>query len=179
MSAVEKLVDISVDSLISQSSNTQAQLPADQLRLLKDVPLLDLKGGNYGKGEIIAEMEITPDLWFFQCHFPGDPIMPGCLGLEGLWQTVGLFLFSQGIDGKVRALGVEELKLSGEVLPSVKKLQFHVHIRKLINRNFAMALADGEVRADGKVIYTAKNIKIGIFPEANVEQTPVILEGVK
>jgi 3-hydroxyacyl-[acyl-carrier protein] dehydratase/trans-2-decenoyl-[acyl-carrier protein] isomerase len=177
MSALEKMVDISVETLISSAGSKQAQLPIDQLRLLKDVPLIDMNGGKYGKGEVITEMEINPDLWFFKCHFPGDPIMPGCLGLEGLWQTVGLFLFFQGIDGKVRALGVGELKLTGEVLPTVKKLQFHVHIRKLMKRGCSVALADGEVRADGELIYTAKNIKVGIFPDAE-DETPT-LEGVK
>lgn len=169
MSAVEKMFDLSVEGLIEQAGNTEAQLPVDELRLLKDVPLIDLKGGKYGKGEVIAEMEINPDLWFFKCHFPGDPIMPGCLGLEGLWQTVGMFLFFQGIDGKVRALGVGELKLSGEVLPTVKKLQFHVHIKKLMKRGCSVALADGEVRADGELIYSAKGIKVGIFP--TIEET--------
>jgi 3-hydroxyacyl-[acyl-carrier protein] dehydratase/trans-2-decenoyl-[acyl-carrier protein] isomerase len=177
MSALEKMVDISVETLINSAGSKQAQLPIDQLRLLKDVPLIDMKGGKYGKGEVITEMEINPDLWFFKCHFPGDPIMPGCLGLEGLWQTVGLFLFFQGIDGKVRALGVGELKLTGEVLPTVKKLQFHVHIRKLMKRGCSVALADGEVRADGELIYTAKNIKVGIFPDA--EDETATLEGVK
>jgi 3-hydroxyacyl-[acyl-carrier protein] dehydratase/trans-2-decenoyl-[acyl-carrier protein] isomerase len=177
MSALEKMVDISVETLINSAGSKQAQLPIDQLRLLKDVPLIDMNGGKYGKGEVITEMEINPDLWFFKCHFPGDPIMPGCLGLEGLWQTVGLFLFFQGIDGKVRALGVGELKLTGEVLPTVKKLQFHVHIRKLMKRGCSVALADGEVRADGELIYSAKNIKVGIFPDAESETT--MLEGVK
>ncbi|MFT6153752.1 MAG: 3-hydroxyacyl-[acyl-carrier protein] dehydratase/trans-2-decenoyl-[acyl-carrier protein] isomerase [Crocinitomicaceae bacterium] len=174
MSAVEKMIDLSVESLIEQAGSKQAQLPIDQLRLLKDVPLIDMAGGKYGKGEVIAEMEINPDLWFFKCHFPGDPIMPGCLGLEGLWQTVGLFLFFQGIDGKVRALGVGELKLTGQVLPTVKKLQFHVHIRKLMKRSCSVALADGEVRADGELIYTAKNIKVGIFPDADEPIKPLI-----
>jgi 3-hydroxyacyl-[acyl-carrier protein] dehydratase/trans-2-decenoyl-[acyl-carrier protein] isomerase len=177
MSAVKKMIDLSVESLIAQAGSKQAQLPVDQLRLLKDVPLIDMEGGKYGKGEVIAEMEINPDLWFFKCHFPGDPIMPGCLGLEGLWQTLGLFLFFQGIDGKVRALGVGELKLTGEVLPTVKKLQFHVHIRKLMKRNFSVALADGEVRADGEVIYTAKDIKVGIFPTDDAPHNS--LSGVK
>lgn len=156
-----------VESLIKQAGTRQAQLPIDELRIINTVPLVDMEGGRYGKGEIITEMPIDPDLWFFKCHFPGDPIMPGCLGLEGLWQSLGVFLFFHGIDGKVRALGVGELKLSGEVLPTAKTLQFHLHVRKVMKRNCSIALADGEVRVDGKLIYEAKDVKVGIFPETD------------
>ena len=158
-----------VDTLIQMAGTTQAQLPADELRLIQSVPHFSLDGGRYGKGEIVTEMPITPDLWFFQRHFPGDPIMPGCLGLEGLWQTLGLFLFFQGVDGKVRALGVQDLKLSGEVLPTAKALRFHIHVRKIMKRNCSIALGDGEVTVDGQVIYTAKDIKVGIFPEQEAQ----------
>ena len=171
MPAQEQVVNqssdsILVESLVEKAGTRQAQLPVDELRIINTVPLVDMEGGRYGKGEIITEMPIDPDSWFFKCHFPGDPIMPGCLGLEGLWQSLGVFLFFHGIDGKVRALGVGELKLSGEVLPSAKTLQFHLHVRKVMKRNCSIALADGEVRVDGKLIYEAKDIKVGIFPDA-------------
>jgi 3-hydroxyacyl-[acyl-carrier protein] dehydratase/trans-2-decenoyl-[acyl-carrier protein] isomerase len=156
---------ISVESLLEQTGNRQAQLPIDELRIIDSVPLLNLDGGRYGKGEIVTEMPIDSEAWFFKCHFPGDPIMPGCFGLEGLWQSLGLLLFFHGVDGKVRALGVGELKLSGEVLPTANVLQFHLHVRKLMKRNCSIALADGEVRVDGKLIYEAKDVKVGIFPE--------------
>lgn len=143
----------------------QAGLPIDQLKLMDRVVTLEHEGGSHGKGKIITEMDIHPDLWFFKCHFPGDPVMPGCLGIECLWQALGLFLALKQVPGKGRALGVGNLKFFGEVLPHAKKVQFHLDVNRVINRKWAVAVADGFVSVDGKTIYEAEQVKVGIFPE--------------
>ena len=120
-------------------------------------------GGNYNKGEIIAELDIKPNLWFFDCHFKNDPVMPGCLGLDALWQLVGFFLGWLGAPGKGRALGVGEVKFSGEVLNFAKKVKYTLHIKKVIIKRLALAVADGIMSVDGKNIYTAKDLKVGLF----------------
>ena len=150
----------------------RAGLPIDELRLIDRVIHLDHHGGTKGKGTIITEMDIHPDLWFFKCHFPGDPVMPGCLGIECLWQSLGLLLALKQIPGKGRALGVGNLKFFGEILPTANKLQFHLDVNRFIHRNWAVAVADGFVTVDGKTIYEAEQIKIGIFPET-AESFPV------
>ena len=115
------------------------------------------------KGEIIAELDIKPNLWFFDCHFKNDPVMPGCLGLDALWQLVGFFLGWLGAPGKGRALGVGEVKFSGEVLDFAKKVKYTLHIKKVIIKRLALAVADGIMSVDGKNIYTAKDLKVGLF----------------
>lgn len=167
MHAMAQVIDQDVASLLSQIGKDTAQLPIGELRLLNHVPLISETGGRYGKGEVITEMVIDPESWFFKCHFPDDPIMPGCLGIEGLWQSLGLFLAVKGVKGKGRALGVGKLKFSGEVLPSAKHLQFHFHIKKVVSRDWVLAFADGEVSVDGKLIYEAVDVKVGIFPDIN------------
>lgn len=155
---------LELDEVLAMLSG-KTSLPVDELRLLNRVIHLDHAGGKYGKGTITTEMDIHPDLWFFKCHFPGDPVMPGCLGIECLWQSLGLLLALKDIPGKGRALGVDHLKFFGEVLPHMKKLQFRLDVNRLIHRNWAVAVADGFVSVDGKIIYEAKQIKVGIFPE--------------
>ena len=123
--------------------------------------------GNFGKGYIEAELDINPDLWFFACHFPGDPVMPGCLGLDAMWQLVGFFLGWTGGEGKGRALGVGEVKFTGQILPTAKKVVYRIHIKRLINRKLIMGMADGEVEVDGRVIYTATDLKVGLFKDTS------------
>ncbi|WP_226911421.1 3-hydroxyacyl-[acyl-carrier-protein] dehydratase FabA [Gallaecimonas mangrovi] len=144
-----------------------SQLPAPNMLMMDRVAHIHLEGGQYGKGEIIAELDINPDLWFFQCHFPGDPVMPGCLGLDAMWQLVGFFLGWQGGPGKGRALGVGEVKFTGQILPTAKKVTYHIHMKRLINRTLVMGIADGEVAVDGRVIYTAKDLKVGLFKDTS------------
>ena len=120
-------------------------------------------GGQFGKGHIIAELDINPDLWFFACHFPGDPVMPGCLGLDAMWQLVGFFLGWSGHPGKGRALGVGEVKFTGQILPGASKVTYEIDLKRLIARTLVMGLADGVVRVDGRAIYHAKDLKVGLF----------------
>jgi 3-hydroxyacyl-[acyl-carrier protein] dehydratase/trans-2-decenoyl-[acyl-carrier protein] isomerase len=120
-------------------------------------------GGRYGKGEIVAELDIHPDLWFFACHFEGDPVMPGCLGLDAMWQLVGFHLGWLGFAGKGRALGSGEVKFVGQVLPSAKKVTYTIHIKRTINRSLTLGIADGSMAVDGREIYTAEGLRVGLF----------------
>jgi 3-hydroxyacyl-[acyl-carrier protein] dehydratase/trans-2-decenoyl-[acyl-carrier protein] isomerase len=120
-------------------------------------------GGHFGKGEILAELDITPDLWFFQCHFPGDPVMPGCLGLDAMWQAVGFFLAWIGNPGHGRALGVGEVKFTGQVLPTATKVTYHLNMKRVISRKLVLGEADGVMKVDGREIYVAKDLRVGLF----------------
>ena len=143
-----------------------AQLPAPPMLMFDRITSITADGGPAGKGEIIAEFDINPDLWFFKCHFLGDPVMPGCLGVDALWQLVGFFLGWMGGPGKGRALGVGEVKFSGMVLPSAKKVTYIINLNRLIMRKLFMGVADGIVQVDGKTIYEAKDLRVGLFTEA-------------
>jgi len=123
------------------------------------------KGGEYGKGLIRAELEVNPDLWFFSCHFKGDPVMPGCLGLDALWQMLGFFLGWLGAEGRGRALGMGEIKFSGQVLPNVKKVIYGVEIKRVMRSKLVLGIADGWLSADGEVIYRASDLKVGLFKQ--------------
>ena len=140
-----------------------AKLPAPPMLMMDRITKITKDGGNYNKGEIIAELDIKPNLWFFDCHFKNDPVMPGCLGLDALWQLVGFFLGWLGAPGKGRALGVGEVKFSGEVLNFAKKVKYTLHIKKVIIKRLALAVADGIMSVDGKNIYTANDLKVGLF----------------
>ena len=120
-------------------------------------------GGEYGKGLIRAELEVKPDLWFFGCHFKGDPVMPGCLGLDAMWQLVGFYLGWIGGPGKGRALGVGEVKFTGQVQPHIKKVVYKIDLKRVINRKLVMGIADGVLEADGQVIYTCNDMRVGLF----------------
>jgi len=120
-------------------------------------------GGLNGKGEIKAELDIRPDLWFFGCHFVDDPVMPGCLGLDALWQLCGFFLSWTGCEGKGRALGAGKVKFTGQVLPTAKKVTYTLNIKRLIARKLSMVIADGTVSVDGRTIYTADDLRVGLF----------------
>ena len=123
-------------------------------------------GGAHGKGEIEAELDVNPNLWFFKCHFKDDPVMPGCLGLDAMWQMVGFFLGWIGGLGKGRALGVGEVKFTGMVLPTAKKVSYYIDLKRVIMRRLVLGIADGIMKVDGKVIYEAKDLKVGLFSDA-------------
>ncbi|WP_425283180.1 3-hydroxyacyl-[acyl-carrier-protein] dehydratase FabA [Methyloceanibacter caenitepidi] len=140
-----------------------AQLPLPPMLMFDRIPLLDPTGGEFGRGQIVAELDVKPDLWFFACHFQGDPVMPGCLGLDALWQMLGFFLGCTGAPGKGRALGVGEVKFSGMVVPTVKKLEYVVDVQRVIRRKFALGTGNGLLKADGETIYTAQDLRVGLF----------------
>ena len=142
-----------------------AQLPVGQMLMLDRITDISATGGAHGKGYIEAELDISPDLWFFECHFPGDPVMPGCLGLDAMWQLVGFFLGWKGNPGRGRALGAGEIKFAGQVLPDAKLVSYRMDLSRVIERKLIMGIADGEMRVDGETIYTAKDLRVGLFKE--------------
>jgi 3-hydroxyacyl-[acyl-carrier protein] dehydratase/trans-2-decenoyl-[acyl-carrier protein] isomerase len=144
-----------------------SQLPAPNMLMMDRIVKITEDGGEHDKGHIIAELDITPDLWFFDCHFPGDPVMPGCLGLDAMWQLVGFFLGWSGGPGKGRALGVGEVKFTGQILPTAKKVTYEINFKRVVKRRLFMGLADGTVAVDGKVIYVAKDLKVGLFQDTS------------
>jgi len=140
-----------------------AQLPLPNMLMCDRITRIADSGGSYGKGEIQAELDINPDLWFFSCHFQNDPVMPGCLGLDAMWQLVGFYLGWSGNPGRGRALGVGEVKFTGQVLPSAKKVNYQINIKRVIARDLILGIADGALLVDDRPIYTAKNLRVGLF----------------
>jgi len=140
-----------------------AQLPLPPMLMIDRIVNISDQGGTYGKGEIIAELDISPDLWFFDCHFQGDPVMPGCLGLDAMWQLVGFFLGWMGGPGHGRALGASEVKFTGQVTPDNKLVTYHIDLKRVIMRKLVMGIADAEMRVDGRSIYAAKELRVGLF----------------
>jgi 3-hydroxyacyl-[acyl-carrier protein] dehydratase/trans-2-decenoyl-[acyl-carrier protein] isomerase len=140
-----------------------AQLPVPPMLMFDRISKITEAGGAHGKGYVEAELDINPELWFFQCHFIGDPVMPGCLGLDAMWQLVGFFLGWSGAPGRGRALGVGEVKFTGQVTPKVSKLVYKIDLKRMINRKLVMGIGDGLLEADGKIIYEAKDLRVGLF----------------
>ncbi|RAK57339.1 3-hydroxyacyl-[acyl-carrier-protein] dehydratase FabA [Phenylobacterium deserti] len=140
-----------------------AQLPAPPMLMFDRITSIGSTGGAYGKGHVEAELDIREDLWFFACHFINDPVMPGCLGLDAMWQLVGFFLGWSGAPGRGRALGVGEVKFTGQVTPNVSKLVYKIDLKRVIMRKLVMGVGDGVLLADGKPIYEAKDLRVGLF----------------
>lgn len=156
----EELIDCGYGRLFGEGN---ARLPVDQMLMLDRITTINSNGGEFGKGEIIAELDINPDLWFFDCHFPSDPVMPGCLGLDAMWQLVGFYLGWRGNPGRGRALGSGEVKFFGQVLPTARKVTYRITMKRVIERKLVMGIADGSLLVDDKEIYTAKDLKVGLF----------------
>ena len=140
-----------------------ARLPLPNMLMMDRVTRINADGGLHGKGEIIAELDIKPDLWFFGCHFEEDPVMPGCLGLDAMWQLIGFFLGWKGNKGRGRALGAGEVKFFGQVLPTAKLVTYEIQMKRVIERKLVMGIGDASLKVDGREIYTAKDLRVGLF----------------
>jgi 3-hydroxyacyl-[acyl-carrier protein] dehydratase/trans-2-decenoyl-[acyl-carrier protein] isomerase len=140
-----------------------SRLPLPPMLMFDRIVEISADGGSHGKGQVIAELDVTPELWFFECHFKGDPVMPGCLGLDAVWQLVGFYLSWLGMPGKGRALGVGEVKFTGQVEPDAKLVRYEVEMKRVISRRLNMGIGDAKVFLDGECIYTMKDLKVGLF----------------
>jgi len=157
-----------LDTMFSVVNTSAMQLPQAEMRMIDRIIHVSSTGGRYNKGELIAEYDIHPDLWFFKCHFPGDPVMPGCLGVDALWQGLGFYLAWAGYVGKGRALGIGDVRFFGEVSPTAKTVRFHIHMRRIIHNDMVLGIADGEVYVDGQHIYSGKKIKTGLISTSSI-----------
>ena len=146
-----------------------AQLPLPPMLMFDRIVHIDDATGGFNKGRISAELDIRPDLWFFPCHFEADPVMPGCLGLDALWQLTGFFLGWIGAPGRGRALGVGSVKFSGLVTPEAKRVSYQVDVKRVSRRGnkLALCIADGRMAADGQPMYEAENLRVGVFTDTN------------
>jgi 3-hydroxyacyl-[acyl-carrier protein] dehydratase/trans-2-decenoyl-[acyl-carrier protein] isomerase len=140
-----------------------AQLPLPPMLMFDRITSIGEAGGEHDKGHVRAELDVSPDLWFFSCHFKGDPVMPGCLGLDALWQMLGFFLGWLGAPGKGRALQVGEVKFSGMVLPTAKLVEYGIELKRVLRSKLVLGIADGWLKVDGQPIYQAKDLKVGLF----------------
>ena len=160
----EQLIDCANGDLFGKGN---AQLPSPPMLMFDRITNINETGGVFQKGEIVAELDIKPELWFFDCHFKGDPVMPGCLGLDAMWQLVGFYLGWLNQPGKGRALGVGEVKFTGQVLNTTKKVTYQISIKRLILRKLILGVANGILKADGEPIYEAEDMKVGLFQSEN------------
>ncbi|SFN65474.1 3-hydroxyacyl-[acyl-carrier-protein] dehydratase FabA [Dokdonella immobilis] len=140
-----------------------ARLPAPPMLMFDRITRVEADAGQYGKGLLCAELDIRPDLWFFDCHFIGDPVMPGCLGLDAMWQLAGFYLPWLGEPGRGRALGVGEVRFSGQVLPDARQVRYEIHVRRVMRGKLVMVIADGQTFVDDREIYVAKDLRVGMF----------------
>jgi len=141
----------------------RARLPLPPMLMLDRITHISADGGPHGLGQVVAELDVKPDLWFFKCHFESDPVMPGCLGLDAMWQLIGFFLCWRGGLGRGRALGVGEVKFTGQVLPTARLVTYVVNLKRVILRRLRMGIADATLSVDGREIYTATDLKVGLF----------------
>ncbi len=140
-----------------------AQLPSDSMLMIDDINNISSDGGEFGKGQLDASLIIKPNHWFFDCHFKGDPVMPGCLGLDALWQLLGVYLGWSGLKGKGRALGVGKVKFTGQIYPNAGSIQYQLHIKRIFRKPMPMGIADGVVIHNGNIIYQASDLKVGLI----------------
>jgi 3-hydroxyacyl-[acyl-carrier protein] dehydratase/trans-2-decenoyl-[acyl-carrier protein] isomerase len=158
-----ELIDCSNGKLFTKSGD--GRLPSDNMLMFDEIVNIDDCGGEFSKGSIIANLNINPDLWFFDCHFKEDPVMPGCLGLDAMWQLLGFYLLWSGLPGIGRALGAEKVKFFGQVLPSAKLVRYELDIKRVINREAVLGIANGKMYVDNEQIYSAEKLKVGLFDD--------------
>ena len=158
----DQLIDCAKGVLFGKGN---AQLPMPPMLMFDRITSINENGGVFSKGEVIAELDIKEDLWFFECHFKDDPVMPGCLGLDAMWQLLGFYLLWSGLPGIGRALGAEKVKFFGQVLPTSKLVKYELDIKRVFSRGAIVGLADGKMFVDGKEVYTAENLKVGLFKD--------------
>ncbi|NND44007.1 MAG: 3-hydroxyacyl-[acyl-carrier-protein] dehydratase FabA [Xanthomonadales bacterium] len=141
----------------------RGRLPTGKMLMIDRITHISEEGGRFGRGQIQAELDIRPDLWFFDCHFVNDPVMPGCLGLDALWQLAGFYLTWEGNEGKGRALGVGKVRFSGQVLPTARMVSYQLDVRRVIRRKLNLIIANGSMSVDGREIYQAEDLRVGLF----------------
>ena len=156
----EQLIESGKGRLFGPDSG---RLPLPPMLMFDRIAHIDADGGAHGLGRIVAELDVKPDSWFFACHFEGDPVMPGCLGLDAMWQLIGFYLTWLRLPGRGRALGAGEVKFTGEVGPNVKRVTYEIDIKRVIKRKLTMAIGDARLLADGKEIYVANDLRVGLF----------------
>ena len=160
----EELLDCANGSLFGEDNG---RLPTPNMLMFDRITKISDSEGKYKKGKIIAELDVNPDLWFFDCHFKGDPVMPGCLGLDAMWQLVGFYLCWLGNPGRGRALGASEVKFFGQVLPTAKKVTLTIDMKRILNLDLTVGIGEGSMLVDDREIYTAKGLKVGLFKDTS------------
>ena len=160
----EELLDCANGNLFGEDNG---RLPTPNMLMFDRITKISDSEGTYNKGKIIAELDVNPDLWFFDCHFKGDPVMPGCLGLDAMWQLVGFYLCWLGNPGRGRALGASEVKFFGQVLPTAKKVTLTIDMKRILNLDLTVGIGEGSMLVDDREIYTAKGLKVGLFQDTS------------
>ena len=160
----EELLDCADGNLFGKDNG---KLPTPNMLMFDRITKISDSEGKYKKGKIIAELDVNPDLWFFDCHFKGDPVMPGCLGLDAMWQLVGFYLCWLGNPGRGRALGASEVKFFGQVLPTAKKVTLTIDMKRILNLDLTVGIGEGTMLVDDREIYTAKGLKVGLFQDTS------------
>ena len=158
-----ELIDCSNGELFTKSGD--GRLPSDNMLMFDEIVDINDSGGEFNKGSVVANLNINSDLWFFDCHFKEDPVMPGCLGLDAMWQLLGFYLLWSGLPGIGRALGAEKVKFFGQVLPNAKLVRYELDIKRVINRGAVLGLANGKMFVDNRQIYSAEKLKVGLFDD--------------
>ena len=158
-----ELIDCSNGILFTKPGD--GRLPSDNMLMFDEIVDINESGGEFNKGSVVANLNINPDLWFFDCHFKEDPVMPGCLGLDAMWQLLGFYLLWSGLPGIGRALGAEKVKFFGQVLPNAKLVRYELDIKRVINRGAVLGLANGKMFVDDRQIYSAEKLKVGLFDD--------------
>ena len=160
----QELLSCSEGELFGDSNG---RLPTPNMLMFDRINHISNEGGEFNKGKIIAELDIDPSLWFFDCHFKGDPVMPGCLGLDAMWQLVGFFLLWINNTGRGRALGSGEVKFTGQVLPTAKKVTYEIDMRRILKQKLVVGIGNGTMAVDDRIIYTAKGLRVGLFSDTS------------